>query len=358
MTGHPLPSRGAGDRSDATHGVWFDGHLDLAYLAVNGRDMHAEPESAGGPDLPAAVTVPSLQAARVRATLGTIFTERDGPASSLSSYPAGDAPAARTAGLRQLDWYQRASPASPRRAGLWLGATRVLILMENADPIAGPGDVDFWRARGLAAVGLTWARSSRYAGGNSTDEPLSPAGRDLVHQLDAHGVAHDVSHLSDRSFWQVFDAAKGRVIASHSNCRTLMGGGLMGQNQRHLHDEQIRAIVSRGGVIGLNLYSAFLRTGLERSGRASVDDAVAHIEHVCSLAGSAAHVALGSDMDGGFSAQRLPDGIDRPADLHRLCDALAQRGWSEMDLAGFRYGNWARVFAPELAATTGNTHSG
>src|SRR5438128_424675 len=83
---------------------WFDAHLDLAYLAVCGRDMTAAPEVAGGPDLPGCVTLPSLAAGNVRACLGTVFTELGGK--NPASYPEGDATAAHRAGLAQIATYQ------------------------------------------------------------------------------------------------------------------------------------------------------------------------------------------------------------------------------------------------------------
>src|SRR5262245_58184308 len=83
---------------------WFDAHLDLAYLAVCGRDMTAAPERAGGPDLPGCVTLPSLTAGNVKSCLGTVFTELGG--NNPASYADGDAPGAHRAGLAQIATYQ------------------------------------------------------------------------------------------------------------------------------------------------------------------------------------------------------------------------------------------------------------
>src|SRR5262245_56367067 len=82
---------------------WFDAHLDLAYLAVCGRDMTAAPEKAGGPDLPGCVTLPSLAAGNVSACLGTVFTELGG--NNPASYAEGDASSAHRAGLAQIATY-------------------------------------------------------------------------------------------------------------------------------------------------------------------------------------------------------------------------------------------------------------
>ena len=344
---------------------WFDAHLDLAYLAECGRDMHADLDDCRGTLLPAAVTLASLADGRVRACLGTIFTEGiPGDAapdrSGTYAYPIGDAEAAHTAGLRQLKLYQawaeaglveliprrtrttpgtgrtdHAGPASTQRTPLALG-----ILMECADPIRSPDELGFWVDSGVVAIGLAWWHQSRYAGGNGTDAGLSDAGRALVRQMDELGVVHDASHLSDRALRDLFEATDRVVMATHSNCRAL----LEADNQRHLTDDAIAEIGRRGGIVGLNLVRNFIRAGLGRDERPGVDEAVAHVEHVCQIMGHRTGVGLGSDMDGGITANDLPEGIDRPAHLPRLGDALRDRGWSDADVHAFAWGNWARFW--------------
>ncbi len=343
--------------------LWFDAHLDLAYLAVNGRDMAAPLDPAAQPHPPASVTLPALAAGNVRACLGTIFTESGG--SDASGYPAGDAEAAHAAGLRQLECYQQWAASglvrlSDRRAGhsaplplrstlpLCHSATLPLslgILIECADPIRTPDELDWWAERSVVAIGLAWARGSRYAGGNSapsSDTGLTDLGRALVRRMDELEIVHDVSHLSDRALADLLSSTDRPVIASHSNCRALMGD----DNQRHLTDDAIREIARRGGVIGLNLFSAFLRPGItpQKPARAALADAVRHVDHICELVGDREHVGLGSDMDGGFGASILPEGIDSPSDLHRLAEAFSAAGWPDEDIARFGWGNWVRFW--------------
>ena len=347
---------------------WFDAHLDLAFLAETGRDMHVEPAKSRGRYTPAAVTLPSLAAGGVRTVLATVFTEavpdpsKQGSETGAFAYPLGNDDAAYVSGMRQLKLYhawrdanlirlpaatQPGSPDAPLTAG---------VLVENADPISTPGDLDLWAEGGTVAIGLTWMTRGRYASGNGvpSDEPdsgLTDAGKAFVARMDELGLVHDASHLNDRSLADLFDATDRRVIATHSNCRSLFDPDAKhsGQNQRHLTDDAIREIISRDGVIGLNLCSSFLDESCWDEGRAVISDCVAHIEHVCALAGNRNHVGLGSDMDGGFPANRLPEEIDTPADLSKLSGALRNAGWSDADLALFTYKNWARVF-PALAA--------
>lgn len=371
--------------------TWFDAHLDLAYLAVSGRDMSARLEDVNapkpmvgvGPHPPAAVTLPSLREGGVLDLLGTIFTETNGEGAE--GYPEGDAGAAHEAGLRQLRVYHNwvhdagirltrfrdgdghapgASDDPDQRAYHSKTRThtdrpvRMGILIENADPIRSPDELPWWLERGVVAIGLAWWTPSRYAGGNGTDTGLTDLGRAMIREMDAHRVVHDLSHLSQRSTDELLDATDRPVIASHSNARALLGGTDNPGWQRHLSDDTIKEIARRGGVIGLNLCANFLRfmpgeTGTSQGpggetpekDRPTIDDAIALVEHVCEVAGSRAHVGLGSDMDGGFSATQMCEGIEKPSDLVKLAAALRARGWSAEEVGGFQRGNWLRFFA-------------
>lgn len=327
---------------------WFDAHLDLAYMARRARRMLEEdPARAGGPDAPGSITLPALRAGGVAAALGTIFLEPGG--SDECSYPPGDAEAAHRLGLEQLavykDWFNAGLAAPLRREASSPGHSGVAplllgILIEGADCIRHPGDVPWWKERGVVAIGLAWARQSRYAGGNSTETGLTELGRAIIPEIDRAGLVHDCSHLSDRSLAELLERARGPVMASHSNSRAVIGT----DNQRHLTDEAIREIDRRGGVIGLNLYSKFLIPGGAGGRRATIDEALAPVEHICALLGHTRAVGLGSDMDGGFSREALPEGIDHPRDLERLAEGLARRGWSGAEVEAFARGNWARFW--------------
>ncbi|MFG0258743.1 MAG: dipeptidase [Phycisphaerales bacterium JB041] len=355
---------------------FFDAHLDLAYLAEVGRDMHAPLDDCRGRLLPASITLPSLRDGGVRACLGTIFTEAiasDGATDTPeASYPEGDALAAWRAGMRQLKLYQawaeagvielmpkRSSTAAsaeaasgPSEAATARAADAPLllgILMECADPIETPEQLGEWAEAGVIAVGMAWWRGSRYAGGNGLGGPLTDAGRELATRMDELGIVHDLSHLSQEATDDLLGHTDRVVIASHSNCRALLDGEANPDWQRHLSDETIAEIGARGGIVGLNLVRSFIRTGLDRrdpNDRPTIDEAVAHVEHVCGVMGHRRGVGLGSDMDGGITAHELPRGIDSPSDLVKLCDALASRGWSDTEIRGFAWENWARFWHP------------
>ena len=317
-----------------TSNAWLDAHLDLAYLAGAGRDFS---KSIAELKIDGAVTWPDLQAARIQTLFATIFTERDGPPHDPAAYPADDADAAEDAGRRQLNWYE-AEEAAGRvtivRDTADLDSEivpRLVLLMECADPIKTPEDATWWVDHGVRVIGLSWARGSRYAGGNARPGGLSPAGESLVDALEALGVGHDVSHLSPAAFDDLLARTSGPVCATHSNAAAITG-----PDDRHLRDDQIEAIAARGGVIGLNLFGRFLRgDGMP----ATIDDCLDHIEHVAALAGRD-RVGLGSDADGGFGATSLPEGLQDLRQLDLLTLGLASRGWTSVETRGFQFDNW------------------
>lgn len=260
----------------------------------------------------------------------------------------------------QLDYYERLAERSERirligrRADLesvlasWDGESPqvgIIPAMEGADPIRRPEDVEHWYRRGVRMVALAWAAGSRYAGGNRAPGPLTDAGRALLDVLAESGMMLDVSHLAEEAFWEVMDRYEGPLVATHANPRALVPG------PRQLSDSMIRALAARGGVIGIAPYNRFLMPGWSiADGKEAVTlrDVAAAIDHVCQVVGDAAHVGLGSDFDGGFGAEAAPMGIDTVADLPRIADGLAERGFAESDIAAVMSGNWLRVLRAAL----------
>ncbi len=327
---------------------WVDGHLDLAYLAVCGHDIRREADDPSA----RCISLPALREAGVLLVLATIYT------SPRPDEPAGyagpdDRDGAERAGLEQLAIYERLEAEGEVaivRSAADLQAPgplpKLVLLMEGADPIRSPQHVRQWRERGVRLVGLAWALGTRYAAGNADSQfpaeasGLSAEGRELVAALDEVGIVHDVSHLSDRAFDDLFAVARGHIVASHSNCRALAG-----DSQRHLTDAQVRAVAERGGIIGLNLYRRFLTP----TGAATARDCAAHVNHIVHLLGRHDAVGLGSDMDGGFGPEMLPADLNHPARLDALAEALADTGWSPRQIAGFQAGNWLRVLNQGLS---------
>ena len=321
----------------------IDGHLDLAYLALQGVDLESSSTDRGR----FGVNFPALQQGQVRLACATLFTQLG--SEDPWGYPVNDdgTQAARAARL-QLRIYQGLEARGVVRivrnrsdlAEWSSGPLRIVLLMEGADPIQSPQDAAWWFEQGVRMVGLTWALGSRWAGGNGADGPLTSAGRDLVQAFDAIGILHDASHLSRNAFDGLMQTTERCVVASHSNSATLTG-----DLPRHLTDSQLKSIAQRNGVAGLNLCGAFLAQGRP----ATLADAVAHVLHVRSIAGPHA-IAMGSDFDGGFTPLECPIGIQRPEEWPSLDAALTAAGLSEPALAGFQCANWLRVLRSALPA--------
>lgn len=177
----------------------------------------------------------------------------------------------------------------------------------------------------LRMVALTWNFENEigFPANGGERAGLKPFGFELVRAMDAAGVLPDVSHLNEGGFWDLMEKAALPPIASHSNCRWLC------DVPRNLKREQVKAIIERGGFIGMNFYGAFLRA----EGAPTLDDVVRHIDAVCELGGE--HVlGFGSDFDG---IDTWPDGLAHPGDFPALLDALRRRGYREetlRDIAG------------------------
>jgi membrane dipeptidase len=164
--------------------------------------------------------------------------------------------------------------------------------------------------------------------------------------MERRGMILDVTHLADEAMDQVFDQFGGVVLASHHNCRALV------DRQRQLRDEDITRIVARGGVIGAAFDNWMLdidcKQGQDHIRRvATLEDVVNHIDHVCQLAGSTRHAAIGTDLDGGFGTEESPANLDTIADLQKLPEILARRGYSSADIRGIMHGNWLELMRRE-----------
>jgi membrane dipeptidase len=223
-----------------------------------------------------------------------------------------------------------------------------ILSMEGADPIVDPEQVTSWWDDGLRVVSLSHYGFSAYAHGHDMEGGLMERGPGLLKALEAAGMIVDVTHLSDKSFWETLDIFGGALLASHSNTRALT------PDPRQFDDEQIKALVARGAVIGASLDAWMIVPGWVRGETqpeaASLEDLANHVLHICELAGNAQHVGIGSDLDGGYGTEQTPHDLDTIADLQKLCDILADKGFSDDEVAGFAHGNWERFFTQHLPA--------
>ena len=225
----------------------------------------------------------------------------------------------------------------------------MLVLMEGADAIRDPGELDEWWRLGVRLIGPAWV-STIYSGGWREPGPLTSAGFELLERMGELGFGLDLSHMDEQAAYQALDAYPGHILASHSNAQALLKGD---ETNRHLPDRLIRGILERDGVIGVHPYNAYLKAGWKRGDRraeVTLDRLIEQIDYMCQMAGNAAHVGIGSDFDGGLGLQSAPVGIDSVADLPVLAPLLMEKGYSNEDCDAILGGNWlsiARKVLPE-----------
>jgi membrane dipeptidase len=214
---------------------------------------------------------------------------------------------------------------------------------------------------------------------SSTDKPahngLTDYGKDIVREMNRQGIMVDISHVSDKTFYDALEVSKAPLIASHSSCRALCS------HPRDMSDDMIKALAAKGGVIQINYEKSFIDQAykdasdkvsggvvaiFEQLKKECGDDqeclgkkmvemekqAVAegklphvsweriidHIDHVVKLVG-ADHVGLGSDFDGAS----MPEGMDDCSQLPKITEALMRKGYPDDDIRKILGGNTLRV---------------
>lgn len=348
-----------------------DAHEDIAYnMVAHGRDytrpaqetraMERDDTQASAAKSSCMLGLPEWLAGHTGIIFATIFAmparRKISGAEQASAYTTPQE--AFIQGMQQLDLYYRLADENPHFAlvrtqreldgvlATWKeGAPEdkrqigLVILMEGADPIVRPQDVERWHERGLRIVGPAWLAGTRYAGGDSAPGPLTDEGKRLLRTMLDFNMILDVSHLSDRACLEALGRYDGPVIASHSNPRALVPG------DRQLSDDMIKTLLARDGVIGICMMNSMLQRGWQQGDRKDVvtlAHVVAAMDYICQMAGDAQHVGLGTDFDGGFGAESAPAELDTVADLGRVADALKARGYARAEVEAIMSGNWLR----------------
>ena len=243
---------------------------------------------------------------------------------------------------------------------------------------------DYYRL-GVRYMTLSWSNTNEWADSSGDiDKPnvvhhngLTDFGKQVVLEMNRLGMMVDISHVSDKTFWDTIATTKAPVIASHSSARALTNA------PRNMTDDMLRAVAKNGGVVQVNFFSAFDDENFRKANDAQAKDQAAaiqtfldqqkaqgkptqygdtdrierewmakiprpplkslidHIDHIAKVAG-VDHVGLGSDFDGVSGA--TPAGIDSAADLPRITQALLDRGYSAADIHKILGGNLLRVF--------------
>jgi membrane dipeptidase len=185
---------------------------------------------------------------------------------------------------------------------------------------------------GVKIIALTWNFSNHIAAGadeRDKNKGLTSFGASVVDEMNRLGIFVDVSHLNDKSFYDIAERSKMPIIATHSNSRSIC------VHRRNLTDEQFKIICKSGGCVGINFYPRFL----SNEHRASIDDIVAHIEHFMSLEGEN-NIGIGADFDG---VDCLPRGINGCEDTYKVFDRLLQLNYTEEQVEKISHKNFERV---------------
>lgn len=184
-----------------------------------------------------------------------------------------------------------------------------VLALEGGDALAG--DIERLGAlyeRGVRILTLTWNYDNELAGaaaGSGTG--LKMFGKSVVSFCEEKGITVDLSHASDKTFYDVISFARKPVIVSHSNSRELCA------NKRNITKDEFCCLEQNGGVVGINFYPPFLN---EKG--ASLEDVLRHIDFFLSLGGED-NIGIGTDFDG---IDSLPDGICGTRSLYTLCEKL------------------------------------
>ena len=243
---------------------------------------------------------------------------------------------------------------------------------------------DYYRL-GVRYMTLSWSNTNEWAdsSGDINDPKiqhhngLTDFGKQVVLEMNRLGMMVDISHVADKTFWDVIAVTKAPVIASHSSARALVNA------PRNMTDDMLRTVTKNGGVVQVNFYSGFVDEDFRKAMEAQAKDQEAaikkyvdslkaqgnpvnyievnrierewmakiprptfkslidHIDHIARVAG-VGHVGLGSDFDGVSGA--TPQGMDSAADLPNITQALLDRGYSADDIKKILGGNLLRVF--------------
>ncbi|HLX91052.1 MAG TPA: membrane dipeptidase [Puia sp.] len=346
----------------------IDAHLDLSMNALEwNRDLRLpitdiRGREQGKTDKPdrgqGTVCLPELRKGNIGLVVATQIARYVAPDNKLPGWNSPEQAWAQTQG--QLAWYKLMEqegemrqiadlPGLEDHLSTWTGSNHgtkkaigYILSLEGADSMVDTGFLErAWRY-GLRAIGPAHYGPGRYANGTDSSGEMGPNGLELLKKMEGLGFILDATHLCDEAFWQALDHFSGPVWASHNNCRALVN------HNRQYSDEQIKALIQRGAVIGAACDAWMIVPGWIRgkstplASGANLDRLLDHMDHICQLAGNAHHIGIGSDLDGAFGKEQSPADLETIADLQKIPQLLSQRGYKEEDINNVMHGNWLR----------------
>ena len=352
----------------------IDAHLDLSMNAMEwNRDLRVSiselnEREAGMTDKPdrsnATITFEELRKGNIGLVVATQIARYVKPESSLPGWLSPQQAWAQTQG--QLAWYKAIEEDGHLRMiktksdlenhlKFWNDETQniskpigYILSLEGADSLINISYVEKAYNYGLRAIGPGHYGPGRYANGTDSSGKLNNDGIALLKEMERLNMVLDATHLNDDAFWDALDRFGGNVWASHNNCRRFVN------HNRQFSDEMIKALVSRGAVIGAALDAWMMvpdwvrGESTPKSMNCSLEIIADNIDHICQLAGNTNHAAIGSDLDGAFGREQCPYDLETIADMQKIFPMLEKRGYSENDLDKIAHGNWLRFMRNAL----------
>ena len=346
----------------------IDAHLDLSMNALEwNRDLRLpiaaiNEREKGLTDKPdrakAVVSLPELRKGKIGLVVATQIARYVAPGNNLPGWHSPAQAWAQTQG--QLAWYKAMEEAGEmvqinnlqtleKHVQLWENdqpdeqkPVGYILSLEGADSIVTIQHLERAHANGLRAVGPAHYGPGRYAQGTDATGFMGPKGHELLKEMERLNIILDATHLCDDSFWEALDHFNGHIWASHNNCRALVN------HNRQYSDGQIKALITRGAVIGLALDAWMMVPNWVRgqstpvSMNCNLEVMVNHLDHICQIAGNTLHVGIGSDLDGAFGTEQCPYDVENIADLQKIPALLTKRGYTTEDIKNLMQGNWLR----------------
>jgi membrane dipeptidase len=346
----------------------FDAHLDLAMNAMEWnrdyrksiqeirereKDMNDKPDRGNG-----VVCFEELRKGNIGLVVATQIARYVAPDNNLPGWHSPEQAWAQT--QAQLAWYKAMEEAGEmvqitnlqqleQHLTRWNNGVPTdkkpigyILSLEGADSIVTVDYLERAYNYGLRAVGPGHYGPGRYAQGTNATGGIGQPGRALLREMERLNIILDATHLCDDSFWEAMDHFHGHVWASHNNVRALVN------HNRQFSDEQLKELISRGAVIG-GVMDAWMmvpewikKVSTPLSMDCGLEKLIDHMDHICQIAGNSLHIAIGSDLDGAFGKEQSPYDIETIADLQKLPELLAKRGYTSEDINNVLHGNWLR----------------
>lgn len=231
--------------------------------------------------------------------------------------------------------------AAEIRLCLAAGTIAAVLHMEGAEAIDRDlNGLEVFYQAGLRSLGPVWSRPTifghgvpfRYPSTGDTGPGLTQAGMALIKACNQLGIAIDLSHMTEKGFWDVAKLSTRPLIASHSNAHAIC------PHARNQTDKQLAAIKESGGLVGLNFATCFLRPDGQAGESTPIELMLRHLDHLIAKLG-VAHVGFGSDFDGA----KVPEEIADVAGLPKLVAAMRNHGYDEATLNQLCHANWVDV---------------